>query len=117
MKRLFIALVALGCALPAFAQPDAYYSARPLERRIDQGVRAGQLNRHEAFRLTQMVRDYQRQRRDYLADGRLSGWERDRLQRRYDELSHRIRSARHDRQRDRPYHRPHDGDPSRPMPY
>ncbi|RXZ45560.1 hypothetical protein [Crenobacter cavernae] len=101
MEKLLIALVALGCALPAFAQPYGPYSARPLEMRIDQGVRAGQLNRHEAFRLNQRVRDYERQRRGYLADGRLSGWERE----------------RHDRQRDRPYHRPHDGNPSRPMPY
>jgi hypothetical protein len=88
-------------ALPsiASAQPWQSIDARQanLERRIDQGVRHGDLTRPEAMRLRGEFRDLARLERQYRRDG-LSPWERRDLDRRFDRLSNRIYAERHDNQ-------------------
>ena len=66
-----------------------------LDRRIDQGVRDGSLNRREAWRLRGEFNEIARLQARYRADG-LSRWERADLDRRFDILSSEIRAERHD---------------------
>jgi hypothetical protein len=66
-----------------------------LDRRIDQGVRDGSLNRREAWRLRGEFNEIARLQARYRANG-LSGWERADLDRRFDILSNEIRAERHD---------------------
>jgi hypothetical protein len=70
---------------------------RELYRRIDAGVRSGQLTRVEAARLrTQFVNIAQLERQYRLSGGGLSLVERRDLDRRFDFLAQRIRWERHD---------------------
>jgi hypothetical protein len=68
-----------------------------LDRRIDQGVRRGDLTWREAAGLRAEFRDIARLEYRYRANG-LSGWERADLDRRFDRLEQRIRYERHDRE-------------------
>ena len=68
-----------------------------LDRRIDQGVRNGSLNRREAYRLRGEFNDIARLEYRYRQNG-LNGWERADLDRRFDQLSAQIRYERHDNQ-------------------
>jgi hypothetical protein len=68
-----------------------------LDRRIDQGVRNGSLNRREAYRLRSEFNQIARLEARYRSNG-LSGWERADLDRRFDQLSAQIRYERHDNQ-------------------
>jgi len=104
--RKFLALAAAASAL-AIAAPAAaqsYGGWQPinqrqaqLEQRIDAGVRTGQLTRGEAARLRVEFNDIARLEARYRAGG-LSGWERADLDRRFDQLSQRIRYERRDNQ-------------------
>lgn len=120
MNKPVIALAAAAasalalCAGGASAQPhDARYD-RPfvgrtahwvsinerqavLDHRIDQGVRNGSLNRREVRGLRMEFNQIARLEARYRSNG-LSGWERADLDRRFDRLSARIRSERHDNQ-------------------
>ena len=69
-----------------------------LDRRIDMGVRNGQLTRSEAVRLRSEFRDIARLEHRYRANG-LSNWERADLDRRFDRLASEIRWERRDGQR------------------
>jgi hypothetical protein len=67
-----------------------------LDRRIDQGVRNGQLSRREATRLRSEFNSLARLETQYRRGG-LSAWERNDLDRRFDRLSAQIRNERNDR--------------------
>lgn len=67
-----------------------------LDRRIDQGVRNGQLSRREATRLRSEFNSLARLESQYRRGG-LSSWERNDLDRRFDRLSAQIRYERNDR--------------------
>ena len=67
-----------------------------LDRRIDQGVRSGQLSRREATRLRSEFNSLARLESQYRRGG-LSSWERNDLDRRFDRLSAQIRYERNDR--------------------
>jgi hypothetical protein len=67
-----------------------------LDRRIDQGVRNGQLSRREAMRLRAEFNQIARLEARYRRGG-LTQWERADLDRRFDRLSAQIRYERHDR--------------------
>ena len=67
-----------------------------LDRRIDQGVRSGQLSRREATRLRSEFNSLVRLEGQYRRGG-LSAWERTDLDRRFDRLSAQIRYERNDR--------------------
>jgi hypothetical protein len=71
-----------------------------LDRRIDAGLRNGQLTRAEAARLRAQYQDIARLERRYRAGG-LSPAERADLDRRFDRLSESIRDERRDQQGDR----------------
>jgi len=73
---------------------------RQLDRRIDQGIRSGQLNRREASNLRAQFHGLVRLENQYRRGG-LTRWERTDLDRRFDSLSAQIRYERRDRQRAR----------------
>lgn len=109
-----LALVAASVALPAAAQ--SYHGPyRPgsavhadygrwesinqrqanLDRRIDRGVRNGQLSRREAARLRGEFNSLLRLEANYRRGG-LTRWERADLDRRFDRLAAQIRYERND---------------------
>jgi len=106
MKRVLLTLAAASAvlvSLPAAANAAPWQSINHrqanLERRIEQGVRTGDLTRPEATRLRAEFRDLERLERNYRrSGGGLSAWERQDLDRRFDRLSNRIYAERHDRQ-------------------
>lgn len=67
-----------------------------LDRRIDVGVRNGQLSRREATRLRSEFNGLLRLEANYRRGG-LTAWERADLDRRFDRLSAQIRDERRDR--------------------
>lgn len=67
-----------------------------LDRRIDQGLRNGQLSRREATRLRSEFNALLRLEANYRRGG-LTAWERTDLDRRFDRLSAQIREERRDR--------------------
>ena len=69
---------------------------RQLDRRIDQGVRNGQLSRREAQVLRRDFNQLARLEANYRRNG-LTRWERQDLDRRFDALEARIRYERRDR--------------------
>jgi hypothetical protein len=69
-----------------------------LDRRIDQGVRSGQLTRAEARRLQAEFREIEQREVAYRRDG-LSSGERVDLDKRFDQLAQRIRWERRDDER------------------
>jgi hypothetical protein len=101
MKQLLaaaVAMSALAVAVPASAQSWQSINQRQdnLDRRIDQGVRNGQLTRGEAIRLRAEFNDLARLEARYRRDGHLSTGERVDLDRRFDLLSQRVRYERRD---------------------
>ena len=115
MKKMLVPALVLAsvsaAALPAAAQN---YNNRPgynqnyggwqsinvrqanLDRRIDVGVRNGQLSRREATRLRGEFNGLLRLEANYRRGG-LTAWERSDLDRRFDRLSAQIRDERRDR--------------------
>ena len=69
-----------------------------LERRIEQGIRHGDLTRREAYRLQTQMREVARLEARYRVNG-LSGWERADLDRRFDRVAAQVRWDRHDNDR------------------
>ena len=67
-----------------------------LDRRIDQGVRNGQLSRREATRVRSEFNALLRLEANYRRGG-LTAWERTDLDRRFDRLSSQILDERRDR--------------------
>ena len=104
MKKTRIAAVALLAALslPAFAEvmstPRIDQRQENQERRIEEGVRSGQLNRREAARLRAELRDIRRMERRAAADGRITPREQARIEQAQDQLSRNIARERHDYQ-------------------
>lgn len=106
MKRFLLSVAAVSAVLvsmPVAAsatpwQPIAQRQTN-LERRIDQGVRTGDLTRPEAARLRDQYRDIARLEAHYRrTGGGLSPSERADLDRRYDRLSDHVYAQRHDGQ-------------------
>lgn len=114
MKKLLVPAIVLAtasaAALPAAAQvygPRAHVQANGywqpinarlnnLDRRIDVGLRNGQLSRREAARLRGEFNSLLRLEASYRRGG-LTGWERADLDRRFDRLAAQIRAERRDR--------------------
>ena len=110
MKKILISIAAVSAvaavAVPAAASAQGYNINQrqdQLERRIDRGIRTGDLNRREAMRLKSELRETARLEYRYRANG-LTRWERADLDRRFDRISAMIRYERHDYdRRDRDY--------------
>lgn len=106
MKRFLLSLAAastLVVAVPVTASAAPWQSVNQrqdtLERRIDQGVRRGDLTRAEAQRLRGQFREIAQLERQYRrSGGGLSARERADLDRKFDRLSQRIYAQRHDHQ-------------------
>jgi hypothetical protein len=108
MKRItacIAAATALAVAAPALAQ--GYYQGgwtsidrrqAQIDRRIDMGLRNGDLTRDEAFRLRGQIRDLARLEVSYRRNG-LTNWERADLDRRFDRLSYQVMAERRDNDR------------------
>lgn len=84
-----------------------YIDQRQVQQRarIDQGIRSGELTPMEAQRLIGEQREIERMQRAYMADNRLSPFERQRLMNELDEASNDIWNQKHDAQA-RPTFRP-----------
>jgi len=117
MRKFIIPAVVLAAAasaaLPAAAQSYGHHARPPvhqtgyghwqsinarqdnLDRRIDRGVRTGQLSRREASRLRGEFNGLLRLEANYRRGG-LTAWERADLDRRFDRLSAQIRYERND---------------------
>lgn len=106
MKTFAMIVAGLGIAVSAVPAAAQNYNngawqninsrQQNLDRRIDMGVRNGQLSRVEARRLRGEFRGLVRLEYRYRAGG-LSRWERTDLNRRFDLLSAKIRYERRDR--------------------
>lgn len=103
MKKIAIVIVAASAlaatAAPALAAPWQNVNQRQaqLDRRIDMGVRSGQITRREAASLRQEFRGISRLEARYRTTGGLQAWERVDLDRRFDRLSIKIRWQANDR--------------------
>lgn len=113
MKKILIpvlAVSALAAAAPAMAAPWQNINQRQanLDRRIDTGVRNGQITRTEAQRLRGEFRQIANLEYRYRrTGGGLEAWERRDLDRRFDTLSAKIKYERRDRDN---YNQPRPGD-------
>lgn len=114
MKKLLIPLAAASAlaaaAVPAAAQNYGGYGYGPgrggydnsdrgdrIEWRIQRAVETGQIDRREAYRLRADVRATEQLAWRYQRDGQFSRWERNDIQRRYQEISMQLRYERNDR--------------------
>jgi hypothetical protein len=102
MTRFKLMIAGLGIAIaavPTVASAQGWQSINArqanLDRRIDVGIRNGQLSRREATQLRSQFRDLARLEQRYRAGG-LSNWERQDLNRRFDVLSAKVRYERRD---------------------
>jgi hypothetical protein len=105
MKRFLLPLLAataIGVSIPAVAGAQTWMSINQrqaeLDRRIDVGVRSGQLTPAEAARVRAEFQDILRLEANYRRDG-LSYQERAELDRRFDMLENRVIAERRDDQR------------------
>ena len=109
MKRIVLSLAAMSAvltAVPVVASAAPWQSINQrqanLDRRIDQGVRTGELTRPEAVRMRDQFRDLARLETQYRrSGGGLTANERTDLDQRFDRLGQRIHAQKNDRQ-DRP---------------
>lgn len=97
MKKLLTVAVLAALSLPAFAQhttPQIDQRQDRQERRIEQGVRSGELTPRETARLERGQARIRHMERKALADGRISRRERaaiDRAQDRQNQLIARLK--------------------------
>lgn len=105
MKAFSIIAAGLGLvtmAVPTVASAQGWQTINQrqanLERRINQDVRSGALNRTEATRLRTQFRDLRQLEARYQRSNGLSAAERRDLDRRFDALSARTRVQKNDHQ-------------------
>lgn len=92
--------LALAQATPATpATPGIDKRQANQERRIQQGVKSGQLTGREAARLEQREAKIQTNKQADMADGKVTAQERRKLQREQNRTSRAITRQKHDRQR------------------
>ena len=99
LGAVFAALVSVaGPAAASHGHGDISIDQRQhrLETRIEQGLRAGELTRHEYRRLRHGLAEIERAERHFAADGRLTPRERDDLHARLDHLAREVYRERHD---------------------
>ena len=116
-RRILWSIPLLGLlAMPALAdhrERDGHYGHHRIEqrmdrqhRRIEHGIRNGELTRREARRLRKEQRHIAKLERKFFRDGHLDGHERRTLRRELDTASDRIYRLKHnDRRRDDGHHR------------
>lgn len=114
MKKILIPLAAASAlaafAVPAAAQSYGGYGYGPgrggydnpdrgerIEWRIQRALENGQISRREAYRLRSDVEATERLSWRYRRDGAYTRWERNDIQRRYQQIAMQLRYERHDR--------------------
>jgi hypothetical protein len=101
MKFVTAAVVA-AFALPVYAQtastPRIDQRQANQERRIEQGVKSGQLNQKEAARLEKGQARVQKMENKAVADGKVTAKEKARIEKAQDRESRRIYREKHDKQ-------------------
>ena len=101
MKSLILAAAALVASVPMVADAQAWRTINQRQAnqfaRIQQGIRNGALTQAEANRLRAQFQALNRLEQRYRVGG-LSLRERQDLDRRFNDLSRRIRTQKHDRQ-------------------
>jgi hypothetical protein len=101
MKKLLGIAALSALSLPVFAldsTPRIDQRQANQERRIEQGLRSGQLTWREAQRLREGQRQIRRMERQALADGRITPREAARIEYAQDEEGRRIGMERRDQQ-------------------
>lgn len=103
MKSLSLAVTVLAAALasPAFAQSTPRIDQRQAnqEKRIDQGVASGELNKREAARLEKGQARVNRMENKAKADGVVTKGEKAAIRNAQDNQSKRIAKQKHDKQK------------------
>jgi uncharacterized membrane protein YebE (DUF533 family) len=102
MKKLLTVAVLGALSLPAFAQnttPQIDQRQDRQERRIEQGVRTGQLTAREAARLERGQARIRQMERQALADGHISRRERAAIQQEQDKQNQLIARLKHNERR------------------
>jgi hypothetical protein len=98
MEKVLIAAVLAALSLPAFAQnttPQIDQRQDRQERRIEQGVRSGELTPREAARLKRGQARIRQMERQALADGHISPRERAAIDREQDKQNQLIARLKH----------------------
>lgn len=114
MKKMLLSMAAVA-ALGAVAAPAAAQSwngydryddygrydraggGHDIARRIDRSLHNGRISPREAARLHADLRQVQRLEWRFARDGRMTGWERAEISRRYDAVRIQLRHERNDR--------------------
>ncbi|MCX7961831.1 MAG: hypothetical protein N2653_09705 [Burkholderiales bacterium] len=103
-KLAVLVVVAAGVGLPALAQTSSTERIEERQakqqRRIEEGIRSGELTPREAERLRKGQQRIQRMEERARADGKITPKEAARIERAQDVESRRIWREKHDRQRD-----------------
>ena len=102
MEKVLIAAVLAALSLPAFAQnttPQIDQRQDRQERRIEQGVRSGELTPREAARLKRGQARIRQMERQALADGHISRRERAAIQQEQDKQNQLIARLKHNERR------------------
>ena len=101
MKFITVAVLA-ALSLPAFAQttstPRIDQRQANQERRIEQGVKSGQLTTKEAARLEKGQARVQKMENKAVADGKVTAKERARIEKAQNRESRKIAREKHDKQ-------------------
>lgn len=101
--RILIATAITAAALPAFAQttstPRIDQRQANQERRIEQGVKSGQLTGKEAARLEKGQARVQKMEAKAAADGKVTKKERAKVEHAQAQQSRKIAREKHDKQR------------------
>ena len=100
LKWTMIALLIAALPATGLAQSTSRIDERQAnqQRRIDEGVKSGELTKKEAEGLQQGQRRIQRMEDKARTDGKITNEERQRIERAQDRESDRIRRETHDRQ-------------------
>ena len=100
LKSTMIVLLVAALPASALAQSSSRIDERQAnqQRRIDEGVKSGQLTKKEAERLQEGQRRIQKMEDQARADGKITAEERRRIERAQDRESERIQRETHDRQ-------------------
>ena len=101
--KTLVAIAITSAALPAFAQttstPRIDQRQANQERRIEQGVKSGQLTTKEAARLEKVQARVQKIETKAAADGKVTKKERAKIEHAQDKQSRQIAREKHDKQR------------------
>ena len=104
-KSIIAAIVAAAFALPSIAFAQTTSTPRIVQRqanqdkRIEQGVKSGELTKKEAARLEKGQERVQKMENKAMADGKMTKKEQARIEHAQDVQSKQIRREKHDKQK------------------